>query len=390
MRAHKKKGAKSFKKIIIILFALANIIVAVALLGVFINHFVPPTGATRLAFLGLAFPYLLLINLIFSVIWIFLKYSFCIISLIPILLNINNIDSHYQIKGSTMPMRCSNCVKIMSFNVKLFGLYNSDKSTEQNKNKEKIINFLEKEKPDILCLQEYFYEKGHTRHFKTKEPVLSALGLANNEQYYYQYFTSNHKQETFYGMAIFSRYSIMRTGVVHMPDSSTVSAIFADIRYKNDTIRVYCVHAASIHFDKPDYSVGKQIMENQLSDPHMNRNALVLLSKLNKTFKKRRFQAETLHAHIDSCRLPVIVCGDFNDTPASYAYYQIAKGLKDSFRESGAGKGFTYYSESFPSYRIDYILHTKTYNDYNHIVHTEMTVSDHYPLSTVISLQKNK
>jgi endonuclease/exonuclease/phosphatase family metal-dependent hydrolase len=367
-----------------------NIVVALALLGAFVNHFVPPTGATRLAFLGLAFPYLLVTNLIFSVLWLFLKYPFCIISLIPILLNINNIDSHYQLKGNAIPVRCPNCTKVMSFNVKLFGLYNSDNRTEQNANKQQIINFLKKEKPGILCLQEYFYENGHTRNFPTKEPILSALGLDDSKRYYYQYFTSNHKQENFYGMAIFSRYPIMRTGAVQMPDSSTVSAIFADIRYKNDTIRVYCVHAASIHLDKPDYSVGKQIMETQLSDPRMNRNVLTVLSKFNKTFKKRRFQAEALHAHIDSCRLPVVVCGDFNDTPASYVYYQIAKGLKDSFRESGAGKGFTYHSEAFPSYRIDYILHNKTYNDYNHTVHTEMTVSDHYPISTIISLQKGQ
>jgi endonuclease/exonuclease/phosphatase family metal-dependent hydrolase len=387
MKSPKKKSS-SFRKWLIILLLPLNIVVALALLGAFINQFVPPTGATRLAFLGLAFPYLLVVNLLFSVLWLFLKYPFCIISLIPILFNINNIDRHYQLKGNPKPARCLNCVKVMSFNVKLFGLYNSDNRTEQNASRQEIINFLEKEKPNILCLQEYFYENGHTHDFPTKKPVLSALGLEDNTRYYYQHFTSNHKQESFYGMAIFSRYPIMRSGAVQMPDSSAVSAIFADIRYKKDTIRVYCVHAASIHLEKPDYLLGKQIMETQFSDPRMNRNVLAVLSKFNKTFQKRRFQAEALRAHIDSCQLPIIVCGDFNDTPASYAYSLIAKRLKDSFRESGVGKGLTFHSEAFPSYRIDYILHSKAYNDYNHTIHTEMTVSDHYPVSTVISLQK--
>jgi endonuclease/exonuclease/phosphatase family metal-dependent hydrolase len=215
--------------------------------------------------------------------------------------------------------------------------------------------------------------------------------LEDSKRYYYPYFTSNHKKISFYGMAIFSRYPIINIGTVQTPDSSTISTIYADIRYKNETIiRVYCTHAASIHLDKLDYMVGKQIMETQFSDPHMNRNVLSMLLKFNKTFQKRRFQAEALHAHIDSCKLPVLVCGDFNDTPASYAYYQIAKGLKDSFKESGTGKGETFHGNAFPSYRIDYILHDKSYNNYNHTVHTEMTVSDHYPISTIISLQKGK
>jgi endonuclease/exonuclease/phosphatase family metal-dependent hydrolase len=54
------------------------------------------------------------------------------------------------------------------------------------------------------------------------------------------------------------------------------------------------------------------------------------------------------------------------------------------------GKGETFHGDAFPSYRIDYILHDKSYNDYNHTVHTEITVSDHYPVSTIISLQKGK
>ena len=50
-----------------------------------------------------------------------------------------------------------------------------------------------------------------------------------------------------------------------------------------------------------------------------------------------------------------MVVGDFNDTPVSYAYRKIRKGLNDSFVNSGYGAGFT-YKGNYPPNRIDYIL----------------------------------
>ena len=52
----------------------------------------------------------------------------------------------------------------------------------------------------------------------------------------------------------------------------------------------------------------------------------------------------------------MIVAGDFNDTPVSYTYRKIRKGLNDSFVTSGYGAGFTYRG-NYPPNRIDYILY---------------------------------
>ena len=109
---------------------------------------------------------------------------------------------------------------------------------------------------------------------------------------------------------------------------------------------------------------------------------------MTKAYKQREEQAKIIHANIDSCRYPVIICGDFNDAPNSYATYKIGKGFKDTFRTSGVGRGITFHEEILPNYRIDCILHDKQYNSYGHTVHTELTVSDHYPVSAFILLKK--
>jgi endonuclease/exonuclease/phosphatase family metal-dependent hydrolase len=72
-------------------------------------------------------------------------------------------------------------------------------------------------------------------------------------------------------------------------------------------------------------------------------------------FAMRARQAEILREHIAASPHPVIVCGDFNDTPLSYSYRLMSKGLKDSFMEKGWGLGTT-YAGALPALRIDYIL----------------------------------
>jgi endonuclease/exonuclease/phosphatase family metal-dependent hydrolase len=76
---------------------------------------------------------------------------------------------------------------------------------------------------------------------------------------------------------------------------------------------------------------------------------------------------------------PVIVAGDFNDTPVSYSYRKIRKGLNDSFVSSGYGAGFTYRGK-YPPNRIDYILYDnsldcKVFNIFR------IRYSDHYPIA---------
>jgi endonuclease/exonuclease/phosphatase family metal-dependent hydrolase len=93
--------------------------------------------------------------------------------------------------------------------------------------------------------------------------------------------------------------------------------------------------------------------------------------------------------HLNKCPHYIILCGDLNDSPASFAYNKMARNLKDSFRESGRGMGETYLGETFPKFRIDYILHDKAYKSYGHTIGSNISVSDHYPVYTWISLYRN-
>jgi len=385
---------RPFLKNFIIYAVLAiNIFFAFAFLLSLLANFISPTLSVFVAYCGMAFYYLLFINIGFSVFWIFVNYRFSLISVCVLLLNVNNIDKHYQLKSSEVPPVCENCVKVMTYNCKLFGVYNSDDPKEREKEKNKILDFLLKEQPDIVCFQEYFLDKSGKLKFNTTDTILSILNLDNRpysdkKEFYYQHFTTNLKKEYYYGLAIFSKFKIVNADFIQMPDSSTNGAIFVDIKYKGDTIRVYPAHLESIHMEKVDYETGNQFINNDLNNPKLNVNAKKIGSKLKKAFRERAMQARTLRANIDSCRFPVIICGDFNDTPASYSYNKISHGFKDTYRESGEGRGDTYFGSSFPSYRIDYILHDKKFNAYGHTICKDVLTSDHYPVFSYISLKK--
>ena len=180
----------------------------------------------------------------------------------------------------------------------------------------------------------------------------------------------------------------MNTGVVMLEDSSRTMAIYVDIRYKKDTIRVYNTHLASIHFNQNDYDTGLQLASYGMNDPKFNKKAKKIYDKISKAFTLREIEAKTLRNHIKESPYTTIICGDLNDNPSSYAYKQVGKKMKDSFRESGKGMGNTYLGNVFPNFRIDYIFHDKVYKSYGHRVCTEISVSDHYPICCHISLLK--
>lgn len=82
-----------------------------------------------------------------------------------------------------------------------------------------------------------------------------------------------------------------------------------------------------------------------------------------------------------------MVCGDFNDTPISYAHRTIQGPLKDAYAASGRGVGVT-YNENFFWFRIDNILHSANMKPINCTV-DKVRYSDHYPLWCYLQLKEN-
>jgi endonuclease/exonuclease/phosphatase (EEP) superfamily protein YafD len=162
------------------------------------------------------------------------------------------------------------------------------------------------------------------------------------------------------------------------------TAMYNDIIVKQDTIRIFNCHLQSIRFLKGDYDFLDSI---QFSMTEKNKTGIKTISyKLREAFKLRAHQVNHISELIEKSPHPVILCGDFNDTPVSYTYKRMKGNLRDAFRESGKGIGNT-YNGKVPHFRIDYIFHSNIFTSSGYKMRHE-DYSDHFPILCKISIKK--
>ena len=195
----------------------------------------------------------------------------------------------------------------------------------------------------------------------------------------------HHHQGTGSSLAIYSRYPLSNKGSINFEESFN-GAIHADLTLPNgELIRVYSVHLQSTRLGKDVKEVLKKDNLTTINKKETQEKYYRIESKLSSAFAMRAAQAEVVAAHIAQSPHPVIVCGDFNDTPLSYSYRIMARKLKDSFAEKGFGIGST-YAGSLPALRIDYILVGKKFEVYTHKVQNK-AISDHYAICSDIGFK---
>ena len=109
--------------------------------------------------------------------------------------------------------------------------------------------------------------------------------------------------------------------------------------------------------------------------------------KLLESTSMRAAQARTIaeRARRETAKY-VIVCGDFNDTPLSYAHSVFNRFMYDAYAKSGVGMGITYHEHNL-YYRIDHILCSRNITPLHTRVDRAQKDSDHYPVISRLRLQ---
>lgn len=347
---------KLFKFIILGL----NFLVVIALLMAYLSGYISPVKWWIPSFFGLAYPIIAVVNIIFIGFWLVISPKYLLISFIPLIAGWGFLTRYVQLKEKTTD---SGDIKIMSYNVHHFRGDNTD--SQENVSLE-IIRFLGEHKPDIICLQEARLRQN--RIFNLSKTVKD-LEFINH----YQFARSS---KTF-GSITMSRYPIIRMNEVRFEQSRNIT-IYTDLLIDTDTVRLFNVHLHSYGIDPKNFG----IIDSGLKNEEDLQEARIMGSKLKTGFQIRASQVEAIQALIKESPYPVIVCGDLNDTPASYSYQQLSSGLNDAFISSGKGVGRTYINK-LPSLRIDYIFHSDQFESFNFQNHN-YRMSDHLPISTVL------
>lgn len=350
------------KSIVDGLLYVINTIAAFGLMCSYLSNYVDPRIFSWFSFLGLAYPYLLLANVIFAVWWALRMKLKIILPVVAITLGYRQIPTLYQLKPSNQVVSPGERLKVMTYNVRMFNVFNW-LETEDIPNR--ISALIKEEDPDVLLIQEYHY-----------------LNPPADIHFPYQYHEFPARKGGT-GQIIYSKYPILEKDYIEYPSPEGIAkngaALYADIDWKGKRIRVFNIHLASVGLQDEDYSNLASL--NDKNTLELQRDLGKIGGDLKRAFVKRSFQTECLDSLIKASPYPLIIAGDFNDPPSSYTYHTLSENLADSFISAGKGLVRTYNRGPLPL-RIDYVL----YDDgrlrcFDYKVRME-TLSDHYPVIT--------
>lgn len=364
---------KLIRKLLTYLTWIVAILLSLANLSVFISpeHFWP------IAFLGLLFPFLLILNTALFFYWTIRIRRLLILPLVALLISWPNVQNTFQLSGPQETLSEKRQIpdkklKIFTYNVQIFNLLGSNTFGESQK---KMFQDIKAANPDIICFQEFYTNHGKGLDITTIDNLLSAY------PYKHVYWISSSAVAK-YGIVIYSKFPIIKKRSIGFQNSYNAS-IYSDIKYKDDTLRLFNNHLQSIKFNRDDYKfISNQSKFNQKEKLKAVQD---ISNRLKRAFIKRSNQANLLSQKIEQSPHPVIVCGDFNDTPVSYTYRKIKGKLEDAFVNAGIGFANTYVGK-FPSYRIDFVFHSEEMETKSFSV-PHIKYSDHYPVSVEIVLR---
>ena len=175
-----------------------NFFVAFALLASYASPWISPSLFWPIAFIGLAYPFIFLLNIIFAIYWILRLRWVAIVSISMIALG---YQVHPKVFAFQMPSPVEtnpdSTLRIMSYNAHSFRPINTNKYDK--KSKHSMLELLLSEKADIICFQEFYTRKKGEYAIKDSLQKFSDLK-------YYRYQTIDSIENELMSQAIFSKY----------------------------------------------------------------------------------------------------------------------------------------------------------------------------------------
>lgn len=316
-------------------------VVTLVVVALFITTlFVPmldPRESGEISTLGLVAPFIYVLQTLLMFYWIVRWRPFVAVPMIIIsLMGVFQLSLFYKLEfrrvyteSNLRPKYDKKALNVVTYNVRSFIDDNGERCIDSMVNVVKALN------PDILCLQEMGFSEIADSLLEPLRPMPRSLSRTNLSP------------------AIYSRYPIIKASRI----DTMKNFVWADIvvkkdKTREDTIRVFNnhLHSTAIRRDDNSYIENHEYLEDDSLGKVKS-----MINRLTVNNRERAFQADTLAKIVAESPYPVIVCGDFNDTPVSYTYRTVARHLNDSYRKVGRGYSHTYRG-FFDMLRIDYIL----------------------------------
>lgn len=262
------------------------------------------------------------------------------------------------IGNGEMKLENVSTLKVLSFNGECFD------------EKHKTEEYWTKLQADIACFQEYSPNKDIESKYANSVVKLTKFD-----------------KKGLIGLAMFSQYPILKqySKVWDRKNQPNINGyLCADIAYKNDTVRVVNVHLWSM-------GVRINLAFDALKKGHIKTFAVELADsfrRLKEGFEKRDEQMREVESYVSGSKYPVIICGDFNETPFGYSYGKLKLSFQNAFEEAGQGMGFTLNRQPYFA-RIDQQFVSNDWHVESCKTISSVDFSDHFPVMAKYVLKKS-
>lgn len=354
----KKKRGGIVLRIIDIIAAAASVATLAAMVCTLVSPTVSPVKSGFLALTGLVAPFLYAIQVLLTLYWI-MRWKWIPASVMILVTAIGMFHISLFFKYDAMrtygePSYDRSLIKVMTYNVRGFC------DDEGQSSIDSVSALIREFNPDIICLQEANI-LGYSR--ERFDSIFAG----------YRRGTPSSPRSGVWSADIYTKFRVIRSGqVAGMPEGRS---LWNDIIIDDDTVRVFSLHlhTTSITADDSEYIVQHEFVSD--TSRHKLRS---IVSRLRTNSQLRAAEADSVAAALAATPYPVIVCGDWNDPPMSYAYRRIARPLEDAFRVAGKGYAHTFRG-FYNTLRIDNVLYSDRFEAVSYDV-PDVVWSDHLPV----------
>ena len=352
-------------------------ILAIALAACYFQAWVPPTILGKGVFLGFAFPYVWIASIVVLIFLVLMRAKFSAIVLgASMLVTSGGILTIVRPWSETQPEHNGRQIKMVTMNI--CNLYGGNLGTKLAVEDMKQL-FAD---ADIVFLQ----EAPNAQRLKRLEmPPLNEIFGFEYQAYDCSSYSTAGKTEGI-TQVILSRFPLTVDEPTDEDTDRHVMSAYATI--DGQKVRLINCHLESIRLSAEQINTVSNVSR---ADIHRGQGTKTELhetySKMRTAFDRRTAQTIYVVDLIKNNNCPVIVGGDFNDTPISFTYHKVSELLYDTYRNSTVMFGTTYNSD-LPPIRIDYIFHSEQFTSTDYLIHTESQSSDHYAVSSVLWLGK--
>ncbi len=361
---------KHLLRIFLVSFAmLAGVVTIAAGYGGMVN----PLSTTLPALIAMTFPVCLLVDIALILVGLLFCCRAAAVIVLSIAVTAGPLLTFCPVHfGDRAPEGDAPELRVMTYNVMQLDDYTRLHNTPASN---PTMQFILGSDADIVALQEC-----PTLRRAANTDVRTSRGLLDSVAARYPYRAFGRE-----GQALLSRYPFTEVALSRKPDHSFQVRAYR-IESPLGDITLFNLHLKSIGLTDGDKALYRQWTDGEAARGPIREELRELrrdvLSKLSAAFRERAVQARAIREMIDSVGGTVLVCGDFNDIPGSYAARKIlATGLDDAYREAGCGPAITYHASRF-YFRIDHIFASPSLRPVDAFTLRNPT-SDHYPVEAV-------